>query len=264
MERRESIKRVFYMIAPFAMYYVCLQMVATLLTIFIREYAKSSEKMAVFVADCSGTVSGVISLISFLISGMAVFLYYRKKEEMKWKAEPQMCLSAGIGLFLALGLNLLMGYICQNLPVHEEQMERANYNADIPTGLGIVLYVLVSPLVEELVFRWLLLGRIQKHLGIPLAVFTSAVFFGFYHGNILQGIYATMMGLLLALVYVWSGSLWHPVLLHTAANAAIYFTPFLPEKCKNMISSVWSCAIYLIAGVLLISVFYRTYRKKLS
>lgn len=262
MERRESIKRVFYMIAPFAMYYVCLQMVATLLTIFIREYAKSSEKLAVFVAECSGTVTGAISLISFLISGMTVFLYYRKKEEMKWKVEPQMFLSAGIGLFLALGLNLAMGYICQNLPIYEEQLDRASYNADVPMGLGIVLYILVSPLVEELVFRWLLVGRIRQHLGIPLAVFTSAIFFGFYHGNILQGIYATMMGLILALVYVWSGSLWHPVLLHMAANAAIYLTPFLPEECKIIMSSVWSCAIYLTAGILLIAVLFRTYRNK--
>ena len=54
------------------------------------------------------------------------------------------------------------------------------------------------------------------------ALVISAAFFGMYHGNSVQGIYAFVIGLLLAYAYEYFGSFWVPVGIHMAANALAY------------------------------------------
>ena len=53
----------------------------------------------------------------------------------------------------------------------------------------------VSPIVEEVVFRGLVAKRIQDYLGTAWAVALSAVIFGAYHGNVMQFVYAGLLGL---------------------------------------------------------------------
>lgn len=80
-------------------------------------------------------------------------------------------------------------------------------------GSGILI-----PLAEELVFRGLGFRNLRRELDwLPAAVFTS-VLFALYHGNWIQGIYAFLMGLLLALVYEAYGNLTAPWLFHASAN----------------------------------------------
>lgn len=74
------------------------------------------------------------------------------------------------------------------------------------------------PLAEELVFRGLSFRNLRRELDyLPAAVLT-AVLFALYHGNWIQGIYAFLMGLLLALVYEAYGNLTAPWLFHVGAN----------------------------------------------
>ena len=81
-----------------------------------------------------------------------------------------------------------------------------------------LLMGVASPLSEELLFRGILFERLRVALPFFWAALGSAAFFGLVHGNWAQGIYAALMGLILAWLYEKKKRLWEPVLFHSAAN----------------------------------------------
>lgn len=83
--------------------------------------------------------------------------------------------------------------------------------------LKVLIMVILAPLMEELVFRKLLIDRTRQY-GEKTAVFLSAITFGLFHQNLFQFFYAFGAGLLLAYLYVRSGKLRYPVILHAIVN----------------------------------------------
>lgn len=86
--------------------------------------------------------------------------------------------------------------------------------------LQALVLLLASPLLEELFFRGVLYMRLKELFSAGTAGFLSAVFFGLYHGNVSQGIYGFLMGLILAYSMEVCRTVKAPVLIHGAANLA--------------------------------------------
>ena len=64
-----------------------------------------------------------------------------------------------------------------------------------------------------------------------IAIVVSALFFGLFHLNVVQGLYAFIIGLLLAYVYEKYKSIWAPILFHVAANSvSIFLTEVIEEQ----------------------------------
>ena len=80
-------------------------------------------------------------------------------------------------------------------------------------GMGIVI-----PAAEELVFRGLGYYQVRQELPAGAAVFLSALCFGLYHGNLLQGLYAFLMGIFLAVLFEITDSILACWLFHATAN----------------------------------------------
>ncbi|MCL2881764.1 MAG: CPBP family intramembrane metalloprotease [Coriobacteriia bacterium] len=83
---------------------------------------------------------------------------------------------------------------------------------------GILSIVVVAPIAEEIMFRGMVFGTLNKKLAFPVALIMQAVFFGVFHGNIPQGLMTFGLGILLAWVYLRSGSLFSSMLIHFAFN----------------------------------------------
>lgn len=127
----------------------------------------------------------------------------------------------GMAACLALGLNLFMGLI--RLPdLSQSFQDTASAQAAVPLWLGLVLYGLASPFSEEVLFRGVLYGGAKKAFGRRTAVFFSGILFAVSHGNPVQGIYALIMGILLACIYEKAGSIWTVVLFHGVGNIAVF------------------------------------------
>ncbi len=95
---------------------------------------------------------------------------------------------------------------------------------DSPIWLVILVAVVIGPIVEELIFRKLLIERLDKW-GDVFSIVISAVAFGLFHGNFSQFFYATLLGLLLGFVYTRTGNILHTILLHISIN---FFGSILP------------------------------------
>ena len=87
-----------------------------------------------------------------------------------------------------------------------------------PLTVQIALYGLISPLLEEMLFRWFLFNLTCKVLPERFAAFAVSALFALWHGNVIQMLYAFPAGLILQALRTQSGRMEEPVLCHMSAN----------------------------------------------
>ena len=97
----------------------------------------------------------------------------------------------------------------------------------VPSASVFVGAVLVAPLCEELLFRFLLF-RLLLPYGERRAVLFSALLFAIAHGSFFQFPYALAAGVLLALSALWGGSVLFPLVMHLGYNLLSYFSAQIP------------------------------------
>lgn len=151
-----------------------------------------------------------------------------------------------LGITASLALNILVelasaamgGSKTQILDSEKyEVVESIQYS--VPVWLGIVLYGIISPIVEEMVFRGVLYSRIKKFYSVTKAVVFSALLFGAFHANLPQFLYGTAMGVFIALCYEYAGCFAAPVLMHMSANIFIFLISGLTAWTAFLITPVW-------------------------
>lgn len=90
-----------------------------------------------------------------------------------------------------------------------------------PTLAAFIATCLVAPVVEEMLFRGILLRAFLDRYPRGLAIGYSALYFGVAHLNIYQFSLAFCLGLLLGWLYERSRSLIPCIALHTALNSTV-------------------------------------------
>ena len=83
--------------------------------------------------------------------------------------------------------------------------------------IGNVILAVVGPIVEELICRKWLIDRMHVYGG-SVAVVTSALMFGLFHGNFAQFFYAFFLGLVWGYVYYKTGKIIYTMLMHMTIN----------------------------------------------
>ena len=89
-------------------------------------------------------------------------------------------------------------------------------------GQGFAVQILVlgilMPTCEELVYRGLVYKRLRYTSPFWAAALYSSLVFAFTHGNLVQGLYGFIMGMMFCYVYEKYGSVKAPILAHITAN----------------------------------------------
>lgn len=244
-----SILRAVYMIVPVALFFA-LRYGLSVLFIKILHLDEAIQKMFqsnhfydVFsFADILSRVSAVLNILLLILIGGFLVLLFRKSDPTRIKinkgCERYFLYAGVIGLFGAKALNLLISYIGSGFPQIAKIYESASYHGTLPFALGLVNYVLLTPIVEEIVFRWLFYGRVRRALGVKVAMICSALVFGIYHGNLVQAIYAFLMGLALCYFYEKSGSILSSIIFHACANFVIFALAYVPQNISSALNSL--------------------------
>ncbi len=89
---------------------------------------------------------------------------------------------------------------------------------------GVFLYCLISPLLEELIFRRGLYDLLYMKTGFIPAAFISSLVFAIYHMNMIQGIYAFIMAMMICFMYRADHKLYVPICIHVGANLAVWLS----------------------------------------
>lgn len=127
-----------------------------------------------------------------------------------------------------LGLNALVAWLrLDAVSGAYEQVRQQQYAVSVLQGIW--QYAVIAPLAEELLFRGIVYRLCAKKMPWQMAAVISALLFAVYHGNIVQGCYAFVMGLLLAYVYHCFERFAAAVLFHSAANLAVFLVSYSSE-----------------------------------
>lgn len=127
-------------------------------------------------------------------------------------------LPLAIGFLAAMIGIMATNFICEVAEIENTMEEVFKDMAHAP--LGMVSIALVAPLVEELVFRAGIEGYMLRHGGKAwIAIGVSSLAFGLIHLNPVQVVFATLVGLLLGLLYWRTRHIWLCALVHITNNA---------------------------------------------
>ena len=231
-------------LAMFAYYVISLIISSVILTavsvvyaIGLQELEGSSYNFWLNVASALSTVGAFIICYGIWHKKIQ---FHSTKEIDKLSIVPMVILAAAI----AIGMNgvLTLTELYRFSPTFQRVSEM---QFDTPVWLGIISYGILAPLGEEIVFRGVVYGQLRKVLKVPYAVVLSGLAFGLFHGNLVQAVYATVIGCLLALVYEWYGTIAAPMLFHSVANLFVYvMLELLPFG--GVFLSVPSCVLFLV------------------
>lgn len=180
---------------------------------------------------------GMASVVALLavqsaIPIAAVYLVIIKARGLSWSdigftATSARWAARAVGIaFLVLPAMLVVNLATQALagrPFRNPQLEflaPAGFSWEGLLGMLLVVAI-IAPIVEETVFRGLLYGWLRRRLGVAAAALLSALIFAFGHGILMLVPALVVTGLVLALVYERSGSLWPPIVVHGTINAVM-------------------------------------------
>jgi membrane protease YdiL (CAAX protease family) len=90
----------------------------------------------------------------------------------------------------------------------------------LSVGLMAFSAAIIAPLAEEVIFRGYLYPVAKSFAGKTAGVLFSALLFAACHGNVPLMLPLFLLGILLALAYEWTGSIWASISIHFFFNSA--------------------------------------------
>ena len=131
------------------------------------------------------------------------------------------------------GISGLWIMLAEQLPSLQKSVEAINAGAENIAGGNafgtFMIAVIAAPVVEEILFRGIVLRSMRKFAPAWAAILISSVLFGVYHLNIVQAAYATFMGIAAGILYEKKKNLLFPILVHFANNLITMLQGFAPS-----------------------------------
>jgi membrane protease YdiL (CAAX protease family) len=147
--------------------------------------------------------------------------------------------TAALGWAVVFGLQILLGILVVILLGPDAAPEAGGLPSEVVEGPPwslILAAVVVAPVAEELYFRGLLLQGLWRSFGSRWAVGISAAVFGLFHFSgaslqtVLPMVSATLIGVVLGILFVRTRNLAVTVLAHALVNGvAVSLVLLLPE-----------------------------------
>ena len=150
---------------------------------------------------------------------------------------------------LVLGISILIDVETQAFPLSDRERElfdRLGANDLATTLVGCA----IAPVVEEMLFRGIVLRGFLHRYGRAQAILGSAVLFGVAHLNIYQFVAALVIGALSGWIYQRGRSLVPCIALHAAYNTALTLIEQLQSDADGNATlpiGVWFASLLLAA-----------------
>lgn len=175
---------------------------------------------------------GFMKVLATLLTFPFIYRIYRMDERRRgtgdagfsqvwadfWKELPVILGIAVMGVCAAVVLNDLIAWtpLVGTSKTYREVSEAFYGGRIVFEILGPCILI---PILEEYVFRGLVYKRLREWLNFPAAAVVSAVIFGMMHMNVVQFVYAGILGIFMALCVERTKHLYGAVTAHIAANA---------------------------------------------
>jgi len=119
----------------------------------------------------------------------------------------------------------------QFVPGYQADQEQNIGFSDREGVLNLVLaffaLVVLPPIIEELLFRGYLFGKLRARSGFWFSAIVTSLVFGFVHGQLNVGIDTFALSIFLCYLRERTGSIWMSMVLHATKNGLAYFLLFI-------------------------------------
>ena len=97
----------------------------------------------------------------------------------------------------------------------------------IALGIGCLGPCITAPVFEEVLYRGFLLPALTRFFPLPVALPLHSAIFGLHHNSVNGLLPLSALGLLWAILYVLSGNLVVPIVIHCMWNSRIFLSSAL-------------------------------------
>ncbi|WP_130838087.1 CPBP family intramembrane glutamic endopeptidase [Lachnoclostridium sp. Marseille-P6806] len=223
----------------------------------------SVEKLFLYVLRIPEKQFMKVAYLGEILISIALFLIFFAIYRLIWKGEGSerreqtdfknsaMSVIAGTGVS---GVSFLWIRLAERIPGFQrsiDAMNRGNENIGGGTIIGeILIAVIAAPLIEEILFRGIVLRSLRRISPAWVAILLSSVLFGAYHMNVVQVVYATFMGVVAGIIYEKKKNLLLPILVHMANNFLAMIQGRVPPSAGAIIN-ILSLIMILPLGVVI-------------
>jgi CAAX amino terminal protease family. len=197
----------------------------------------------------------ILIIISACVTLLIVFLRVRKElnAENFWSFSKIKALPMIVCAVFGIALNMLMVGVLTFIPMRQQSV--INNMIGDNFILEIVSIALLTPILEEIIFRGIVLKRLSKMMKLPIAIFLQSLIFAIVHFDPVQSVCSFILGIVLGLVYIWFDSIWFAVvfhimynitsitILHIAGNAEVKIIYFLIMTVIAIVVTIFSIII---------------------
>ena len=236
---------------PVLMYYVAITIGS-----FIAQLIFGTGIENYMLCKMVGSVLAIFTVYADYKRDMMLTGRYRLKIPFRTQQAKQLLAIIGITICLSVGLNNVIS-MSPLVAMSEEYQNASDAFYSSTIWIELLGSALVTPFLEELLHRGVVFGRLRRMMGMWPAVIVSALIFAVLHFNIVQFVYAFLLGIVFALFVEKTGHLYPAVIAHVIANGIAVVrteTGFLQETVDGSVSA-WLVSIGLClvgAGAMLI------------
>ena len=146
----------------------------------------------------------------------------------------------------------------------QDWIDMLNQTDEIITNANPILsffaVVILAPVFEEILCRGLILNTLKHAMPKWYAIVASSAIFGLIHGNPIQFIYATALGILLGWLYTKFDSIWIPILCHLTFNLASQLMSYLDTE-NMVVSALIGLFAYACVPIFVLAIIYVNLKK---
>lgn len=174
---------------------------------------------------------------------------------------------AGLFVVVVQPIVLFLGFLNSFVPVPDSMslMQESQYEmlenfltSDGVMWFGLFHIALIPAFAEEFLFRGYILRAFEKSWGVIVAIIASSLIFGMFHLQLTNLLPLAALGAMLAVLTIYSGSIWPAVLAHFMNNgAAVVTATYYPELAFGDLSAstmppIWALALSIICTAALV------------
>jgi membrane protease YdiL (CAAX protease family) len=130
----------------------------------------------------------------------------------------QYSLIVGLAIAACIGMNFILLMMQVAFPDLRYAQIASDAIFSAPFIFQIMGFGIITSVAEEFLFRGLIFKRYRENGGFVRSMIMSSMVFAIVHSNLVQFIYAFVLGALCAYVYEKFGTLKAPIVLHIVAN----------------------------------------------
>ncbi|HDR3648744.1 TPA: CPBP family intramembrane metalloprotease [Bacillus cereus] len=158
------------------------------------------------------TVSAIVGIIFFRKEIIQSFTYFKEKTILKIVSIPM------VVLLMVIIESSIMHFLATGQPENQEQL--LEKGGEVPLIFTLLVFGILGPILEEIVFRHILINRFSHYIGTAIASIISILIFTFLHTNQLSDYAIYLPGaVILTIAYLISKrSLAYVIAIHMLNN----------------------------------------------